>query len=269
MTLYEFVDLNESKPIHKVSLATNFNSVNLDNALSDSHGSFTTLSVTGRGLSNRVMHTYDKQGDGVGEHSTFMDVREIVVKYRLKDEYNEGFRQRYNELNRLLSAQKALLEFDDEQAYFLATCVGGDEPEENTNDIIGTITFVCTDPNKYAYDKTINVTSTPTEHVVEGHKSTTWRTVTTIAVKTSHFELQFNEVGKTALRDINKLRLNYSFVSGDVLEIDYRKRRATVNGNDITNSISMLQSNFKELPISKVEVKASQNTKLIYNERFY
>lgn len=129
-----------------------------------------------------------------------------------------------------------------------------------------TISFFC--GYKYSHERTITINPTATK-LIEGHKSTPWKSKTTFTANQTGYELQFNNPGKTALRDINIIKLNYNFIKGDVLQINYSKRLITLNGNDITNTVSILQSNFMELPIGQVEFVANHRTEFYYNERYY
>lgn len=126
------------------------------------------------------------------------------------------------------------------------------------------IRFVC--GYKYSQERTISATGT---NEIKGHKSTPWRTKTTFASDQVGYDFKFNAPGKTALRDINKIKLNYSFKNNDVLEIDYSKRRVLVNGKDVTNTLVIIQSNFMELPIGQVEFESSNDTEVFYHERYY
>lgn len=130
----------------------------------------------------------------------------------------------------------------------------------------GIIVFICKE--KYSYERNLTINDTATSNV-GGHKSTPWKTKTTFTTNQTGYELQFNSPGKTALRDINMIKLNYNFIAGDVLEVDYSKRKVTVNGVDRTNILVILQSNFKELPIGSIEFGSSYRTELFYNERYY
>lgn len=126
------------------------------------------------------------------------------------------------------------------------------------------IKFIC--GYKYSQERIIEATGT---HDIKGHASTTWKTKTVFTSNQTGYELQFNSPGKTDLKDINKIVLNGTFRSGDVLEIDYRKRKVTLNGKDISNQLVIMQSNYMELPVGSVEFEASHKTELFYHERYY
>src|SRR5699024_6546510 len=111
-----------------------------------------------------------------------------------------------------------------------------------------------------------NNTSTRT---IAGHKSTAWKTKTVFNSKQTGYELQFKAPGKGALRDINKIVVKGNFISGDMLEIDYSKRKITLNGNDISNQLVIMQSNYKELDIGTVDFSANHKTEIYYHERYY
>lgn len=127
-------------------------------------------------------------------------------------------------------------------------------------------TFIC--GYKYSQERQLTINNTLTSSV-KGHKSTLWKTKTKFNTNQTGYELVFNAPGKTDLREINKIKLNYDFIQGDILEINYSKRRVTVNGKDITNTLVILQSNFMELPIGSVEFVASHPTEFYYHERYY
>lgn len=130
----------------------------------------------------------------------------------------------------------------------------------------GTIYFYLKDAHRYSEERIIEATGT---RDIKGHISTTWRTRTEFTSNQTGYELQFNSPGKTKLKDINKIVLNGTFRSGDILEIDYRKRRVTLNGKDISNQLVIIESNYMELPIGSVEFEANHKTEVFYHERYY
>lgn len=169
----------------------------------------------------------------------------------------------------LVTERPKPLEFaDDPNRFYLAVVDGTMDLDEFLYWGEGLIKFVCPDPFKYSDKKQINVNLTNNK-IIEGHTFTPWKTKTTFTENQTGYELQFNSPGKTDLRDICKIKLNYEFIRGDVLEIDYRKRRITVNGVDRSNILVILQSNYMELPIGEVEFEANHETSLYYNERYY
>lgn len=168
----------------------------------------------------------------------------------------------------LVHEKPKILEFEDDPDRFYWAVVDGsieyDNPLPTATD--AKINFIC--GYKYSHERTVTINPTATK-LIEGHKSTPWRTKTTFTANQTGYELQFYSPGKTDLREINIIKLNYNFVSGDVLEIDYLKRAVTLNGIDRSNLLVILQSNYMELPIGNVEFSSSVNTNLFYNERYY
>ncbi|WP_200411288.1 distal tail protein Dit [Virgibacillus salexigens] len=150
--MYDFVDLHErGTRSTSLSIQTLFHGMNLDDVLTDENGSFVTLTVQGRGnLKQRITTTEVPGGHGVLEYNdpTF-DIREIKVKYKIADRTNAGLRQRINRLNALLVGSKKTLVFTDEEATFYATLLTNDAPEETSNELVCTLTFLCSDPFKY------------------------------------------------------------------------------------------------------------------------
>ncbi|KAA0560770.1 hypothetical protein F0342_21655 [Bacillus sp. CH30_1T] len=174
--MYEFVDLHERGAAStSLSIQTIFNGINLDEVLTDESGGFTTLTVSGRGnVTNRLFTTEIPGKDGLLESNEYTSSeREIVVKYKITDRTNEGFRLRFNKLNDLLKGTKNELVFSDEDASFYATLSGNEVPEENSNTLIASLTFLCSNPRKYGPEKTITLnTSSGTIANVDGTAST-------------------------------------------------------------------------------------------------
>ena len=256
--MYKFVDTvagsGMSRPL--LPLNTLFNGVNLDEALTDHNGSFTTISISGRGiLSRRINMTEVSNRHGAREKGYTYDVREITVKYKLTDRTNEGFRDRFNRLNSLLLGSKKRLDFTDEEAYFLATLQSGDTPEEDSNDIVGSLVFICTDPGKNMNEQTLNITASEQIFTIGGQESTPWTSRTRFTVPQSSFSLETNNSGKVIL--------NYDFIAGDVLEIYYNTRDVFLNGKDLAVSIALETEWFKLVP-GPVGLRASHETELNY-----
>lgn len=130
----------------------------------------------------------------------------------------------------------------------------------------GEVRFYLKDAYRYSQERTVEAQGT---HNIKGHESTAWRTKTVFISNVTGYELQFNSPGKTDLRDINKIKINGDFKSGDVLDIDYSRRKITLNGNVISNQLVIIQSNYMELPIGSVEFEASYKTEVYYFERYY
>lgn len=261
--MYKFVDTMAGAGTGStlLSLNTIFNGVNLDEALTDNNGSFTTLSVNGRGILPRRINITETPGNhGVREKGYTYDLREITVTYRLKDKTNEGFRDRFNRLNGLLLGSKKRLEFTDEAAFFIATLQDGDTPEEDSNDIVGTLVFLCSDPAKRKHTHTLTIPTTFQTFAIHGQESTPWTSKTTFTSAANQYILETNQGGK--------IILNYNFIAGDVLEIDYKKRKVTLNGNLLQTAIS-IYSHWFDLKPGQMQIRASQPTTLTYTERYY
>src|SRR5690625_4635619 len=114
--MYKFVDTTESATNHSLSLKTVFNDHILDEVLTDETGSFITLTVNGRGdLMNKINLIELSNFDGLLEQGgPNLDSREIIVKFKLYDETNEGFRDQVTKLFTDLEGTRKTLEFLDE-----------------------------------------------------------------------------------------------------------------------------------------------------------
>lgn len=149
--MYAFTKTNEEVFNTFSHTESVFDGTVLDRELTDSSGEFRTLKVNGRALSNYSLETLNTSGNHGGIlGGRFLQPRIITITYRLRDKTNEGFRSRYERLNLLLAEVEKKLRFtDDRRHYFIATFSEGDVPEEDTNDVVSTLNFICHDPMKY------------------------------------------------------------------------------------------------------------------------
>ncbi|KGX88034.1 distal tail protein Dit [Pontibacillus litoralis] len=160
--MYGFVDINERGTSGaSLSIQTFFNNINLDETLTDENGSFTTLSVTGRGnIKQRINYIDVPHMDGALESNDLtLEMRSIEVKYKLSDSTNEGFRERIDCLNTLLQGSKQQLSFTDESVFYYATLEQNNIPEEQSNELICMLVFSCSDPFKYGQENTFDFES--------------------------------------------------------------------------------------------------------------
>lgn len=161
---------------------------------------------------------------------------------------------------------KALKFQDDNDRQYFAITEDIEEGDEFLDVSFATIVFIC--HSKYSGERTFTLNKSLTK-TIDGHKPTPWKTKTTFSANQTGYEIKFNSPGKSDLREINKVKLNYDFVAGDILEIDYLKRKVTVNGVDRSNILVILQSNYTELPIGQVEFTANYKTEFYYHERYF
>src|SRR5699024_9704060 len=72
---------------------------------------------------------------------------------------NLEMNQKLNKLRSMLTGSKKELEFTDEEVIYYATLQSIELPEEDSNDIIGTINFLCSDPDKYGKEKSLETSN--------------------------------------------------------------------------------------------------------------
>lgn len=170
--MYRFVDATPQNESNKavMSIQTIFNGINLDDELTDETGSFTTVRVDGRSDTEYRINTVEVAGmDGVHEQNdASMRERYPRVTFKIKDASNEGFRDRVNRLNSLLEGNKKMLEFTDENVFYYASVSILNLPNEDSNDLIGTIDFICSDPYKYGEERTLYFPSDEVRVLNEG-----------------------------------------------------------------------------------------------------
>lgn len=262
--MYVFTDTTprEEPFIGSFSLQTIFNNMNIDNLLSDTQGRFITTSISGRNLPSKSIETNEYLGmHGLREGDFKYEPREIVVSFLLEDKTNLGFRNKFQRLYSILQGQKRKLRFTDENAYYLATFKEADIPEENSNSIEGSLIFLCTDPAKYFERVETDINRGSDLYSIESIEPTSWGIKVNFTESVSYFS--FNESNGIYLY------LNYEFIEGDQLSIEYDKRKVLLNSeHDLRKTVS-LQSRFQQLVPGDTEIMTSHDCTLIYNKKDY
>ncbi|MFS0749471.1 distal tail protein Dit [Oceanobacillus sp. 1P07AA] len=262
--MYVFTDTTprEEPFTGSFSLQTIFNNVNIDNLLSDKQGRFITTSISGRNLASKSIETNEYLGmHGLREGDFKYEPREIVVSFLLEDKTNSGFRHKFQQLYSVLQGQKRKLRFTDENAYYLATFKEVDIPEENSNSIEGSLIFLCTDPAKYFERIETDIHLGSDLYSIESIEPTSWEIKVNFTENVSYFS--FNESNGIYLY------LNYEFIEGDQLSIEFDKRRVLLNSeHDLRKTVSV-QSRYHQLVPGDTEIITSHDCTLIYNKKDY
>lgn len=163
--------------------------------------------------------------------------------------------------NWLVHDEPKKLEFvDAPNRYYLARYNGMEYLKRNPYYAMGTIFFYL--PEGYRFGKTndLNIISTFQTFNILGQDKTPWTSKTTFTSSANQYILETNQGGK--------IILNYNFIAGDVLEIDYKKRKVTLNGNLLQTAIS-IYSHWFDLKPGQMQIRASHQTTLTYTERYY
>src|SRR5699024_3768592 len=153
--MYGFVDTVDSGINAPLSIKTVFNDRILEDELTDDNGFFRTLQINGRADFIQRINTFEIPfKDGVyEEHSHVSEPKELYIVFQIKDDTNNGLRKRLDNLTKLLKVGTSKLEFTDENFYYNATVSELEMPTEESNDLVGTIYFYCSDPYKYAKEE--------------------------------------------------------------------------------------------------------------------
>lgn len=154
------------------------------------------------------------------------------------------------------------LEFmDDPNRYYMALVDGAMGIEEEVYWGEGEIEFICPVPYKFGSDRIINLTSQHQEFNITGQIDTPWMSRTVFSEPANRFQIE----GSNGLNII----LNFDFIEGHVLEVNFEKRSVTLNGNDLAVAID-LRTEWKELPGGhSVVLSATHPTDIKYTERYY
>lgn len=160
----------------------------------------------------------------------------------------------------LITKDWAPLQFDDEpdRTYMALVQNTLEDFEKFVDQRSGTVQFVAKDELGDNKSETINTTNTTIQ--VSGQEKSPWTTQTTFGADADQFILEAN----TGLY----VQLDYNFIQGDLLKIDYKYRKVTLNGKLLMTPIS-LQTNWLPLQPGYMQMRASHETEISYHERYY
>ncbi|GEM02938.1 putative phage tail component, N-terminal domain-containing protein [Halolactibacillus halophilus] len=161
--------------------------------------------------------------------------------------------------NWLVTDDWTRLSFSDEPGrIYLAVLQEGIDLEKIAWLREGTLSFVAKET--LGQQEIINVTSTTTTDNIVGQEKTPWIVEVTFTQNTSSFELTTNQ-GLYVL-------LGYQFIAGDNLVIKYDGREVLLNGHDLRSAVR-LKTNYELLQPGTIDISASHDCTLTYDERFH
>lgn len=147
--MYRFIDTDEYQTeIRLPAEAMSYNGTYIE----DEIAGYRTLYTSGRELLVSELQTGEINGiDGARYLGRRRPIRTIKVGYQLIADSPAEFRDKFNKLNQLLSAEQVHIIFADEpDKYFIGTKTGNTEIEPGMLAVTGEIEITCTDPYKYS-----------------------------------------------------------------------------------------------------------------------
>ena len=147
--MYKFIDVNEASSGDALPAeALNINGEYIENMVQG----YRTLSTKGReALASELDYYEMKARDGAVNKSKRYPPRIITVRYQLLAKSAEEYRESYNMLGYILSANEATLIFNDEKdKFYIGTVTEIGEVEEGRNCVVGEFEIFCVDPFKYS-----------------------------------------------------------------------------------------------------------------------
>lgn len=210
--MYDFVDVNE-KITENNRLPSEALFIN-GQAVEDVVEGYRTLTVEGRELHAYELNTTRRtSGDGSIYLGETYPPRTLTIQYELKATDNQDYRMKFEKLNRLLSGGEKELRFNDDYNYsFTGALSDVSEVPAGKNTVIGTFSFFCSDPFKYA-----------DLQVVEGKSPK--------IIYDDTFPIKPDYINVTFLQDVDDFTLTsgdkkikifpFSFLMNDTLPIDF------------------------------------------------
>lgn len=147
--MYNFTDTTEQAGKNSLPAeALQINGEYIENLIEG----YRTLYATGRELNEtEISEIQIGDADGTDYHGRRLVPRVLTVGYQLLSKSPEAFREKFNELCRVLNQEQAKLIFYDEpDKYYIGTKSEVGEVESGKLNVTGEFTFYCCDPYKYA-----------------------------------------------------------------------------------------------------------------------
>lgn len=145
---YKFIDVDDNIESFLPAEAMSYDGVFLENEIEG----YRTLNVSGRELLSASIKS--SSVDGISgskyQYKTYPS-RTIIVKFQLICDTDRKFREAFNRMNQILSAEQVKIIFNDEpDKYFIGTKEGNTDIEPGKNSVIGEFEIYCADPCKYS-----------------------------------------------------------------------------------------------------------------------
>jgi predicted phage tail component-like protein len=186
--------------------------------------------------------------------------RFISVPFIMRHDGFEDLKIKKERLAELLLHRepRSLIFSDEPDRVFYAVVDGESRLTEHLNHAQGTITFLCPDPHKYA----LELITTSSSVINNGG------TADTPLLLTVNFATNQNGFEVTHWQQQARVRINWNFVNGDILEIDMDKRVARINGINQMAAIDW-NSQFFKLNTGINDIRHnSGNISITYRERW-
>lgn len=146
--MYDFIDVNEQAGKKLPAEALQLNGEYIENIIDG----YRTLQVSGREALSQELESYEVGiRDGSRLKSRRYPARTITITYQLLADSPEDFREKYNQLGRILNVEDAEMIFADEpDKFFRGTPEELGDVDPGRNNVVGEINFFCADPFKYS-----------------------------------------------------------------------------------------------------------------------
>lgn len=146
-----------------------------------------------------------------------------------------------------------------EGKYYLAQVVALEIAEEHEYVAKGAVVIVPEINGMLGEEKAEILSEGSSTIIVEGQRDVAWTAEITFERETDYYELS---VGKT------KILLNYVFVKGDILTINYGDRSVKIRGRDIAPALD-IRSKWALIKRGRNSVNTTEEVKITYDKRYY
>lgn len=203
-----------------------------------------------------------------GAHFGKSTLRPRILQVPIGIWYNgwQDLQQKKTELAQWLVTQNAgALTFSDEPNIHyravLSTPLGS--IIENHNFTTGVLEFTCYDPFRYNNtETTFNLLGTGIINNTASAPTNEWTVTVNFTQATTNYSL----TNQTTEQTINII---WNFQAGDVLVIDARTRKITINGNVQMASFGFMNSDWFELINGQNDMSATEATQITFRGRWY
>lgn len=218
--------------------------------------------INGRGFTKRDVWLRMASGsDGASYQKKRRPPRELEVEANVLSSSAEDLQIKLDQLNGILSVDGPVaIVFPDEplKTYYGAPAMtdGSDEAPFLHK---GKITFVCPDPNKYGPELTKAFSNGVLSFFNNGTTETRGKLTITMLV---------NAPNLTVSNGTESLRLNYTFLTGNTIVIDFKTRKVTINGLVKMTAVALAEPDFFSLKKGQnnITIVPTSTASLVYKE---
>lgn len=229
---------------------------------------FFVINDRGRGIVGRELNLVSLPGvDGAKLKGVRYTERTIEIDTLFIAANDAELRKILEEINYILATDKeeALIFSDEPDRTYYAVFSTAQESEGQNGVYKVTLTFVYPNPEKEAAETVVTTeTNSPTVVKNDGKRAVTPTITCVFESDASTYEIQLLKEDETIEK---RIKVNFNFIKGDTLVIDFEKRKVIINGKVNMNALLML-SRWFNIPVGEITVNTTHKSSISFNKAY-